>query len=312
MAENRWKALLALAAVAGGLALAFLLSRMGPATTQKPAGPEPDPRESYRRVVCMSPAVTEIAFAIGAGERVVGVSQHTRYPPEALKKPKCGGFFNPSYERILSLDPDLIVVQGEAADLTRFADANEIDLAVLELTDLPSIVRQMRELGDLLGLAAQAEAAAGELERRLGEIRRKAADRQPVDVLLVTGREQEALRSIHTVGPGTFLHDVIEITGARNVFDDLPVNYGVVNKEALLERAPEVIVELKGEGGDRTEVRRRVRRAWDGMPSLPAVKNGRVYAVAATYAMIPGPRVAKLAERLFELFHLQPGAGERS
>ncbi|GAH56365.1 unnamed protein product, partial [marine sediment metagenome] len=102
---------------------------------------------------------------------------------------------------------------------------------------------------------------------------------------------------------GTFLHDLLGVAGGRNVFVDLPRDYAPINKETLLQRAPDVIVELHGEGGDLARLQREVRRLWQGLPTIPAVRQGRVHVVEATYALIPGPRVVELAERLADLFH---------
>jgi iron complex transport system substrate-binding protein len=257
----------------------------------------------YRRVITMSPAVSEIAFALGAADRIVGVSQHTRWPPEAAAKPPCGGFFDPNEERILELEPDLIVAQGEAAGLARFARANGVALLTLELTDLESIFREMLRLGTELGRRAEAERRCADLRGRLEEVRRRVAGRPVVPVLLVTGREPGALANIGTAGPGTFLHDLIEVAGGRNVFVDVPFAYGMINKETLIERAPEVVIELHGEGRDARGAEREARRLWQGMPTLPAVGQGRVHVIESTYALIPGPRVVQLAERLADLLH---------
>ena len=127
-------------------------------------------------------------------------------------------------------------------------------------------------------------------------------------LLLVVGREMESLTGIFAAGPGGFLDDVIRAAGGRNVCDDLPSPYAVVNREALVAKAPEVIVELHGEGGDPAGQEQLVRKAWSAMDMLPAVRSGRVYVVTSTYALIPGPRVVDLAERLSAL--LPPEAGD--
>lgn len=300
------KALLVAAAFAAGLALSALLLRLSapePVRTGRGAGGA----FRYGRIVCMSPATAEIAFALGAGERVVGVSQYTQHPPEALKKPTCGGFFNPNYELILALRPDLVLTQGRAAELERFARENGLAFVAVELTDLASIFAGIERIGALLELEDEAAALKARLRARLAAVRARVAGREPVAALLVSGREPGSLSGIHAVGPDTFLHDLIVVAGGRNVFADLGRPYGVVNKEAIIERAPQVIVELHGEGGDARELGARVRALWRGLGPLPAVRAGRVHAVEATYAMVPGPRVVQLAERLADLFHPEAG-----
>jgi iron complex transport system substrate-binding protein len=251
----------------------------------------------------MSPAIAEIVFALGAGPRVVAVSQNTTYPPEALERPVCGGFFNPNYEAIVALRPDLIITQGIAVDMTGFARANGVELVTLDLRDLESIFSETLKLGRALQEEARAELLCAEMRYRLAQVRAGVSGRPPVRAMLVVGREPGTLNGIFAVGPGEFLNDLIYAAGGVNVFADLATPYAVVSKETVLERAPEVIVELQGEGGDPVERLQEARRLWGGLATLPAVRNGRVYVVEATYAMIPGPRVVVLAQRLAELLH---------
>ncbi len=295
-----------LGAFAVGVCLSFLLTRVPtPAgrTAARQDGAQGESRCRYGRVICMSPAISEIVFALGAGPRVVGVSQHTRWPPEALAKSRCGGFFNPSYERILALEPDLLITQGEAAKLTGFARDNGIDIVSLALWDLESIFTETERIGHVLEIEAQAELVCAEMRHRLAEVKVRVSGKPPVPVLLVTGRDPGSLSNIQAVGGGTFLHDLIEVAGGRNVASDIMSGYGVINKEKLLERAPDVIVELRGEGMNDRAKSEEVRKLWEGLWPLPAVQQGRVHVIEATYAMIPGPRVVQLAGRLADLFH---------
>ncbi len=306
----RAKIALVAAAFLLGLAGSLLLDRIRPPRPQPvgdTGGAGEGPGYRYERVICMSPAVSEIVFALGAGERVAGVSQHTQYPPEAVEKPPCGGFVNPNYERIVALDPDLIISQGRAEDLRRFAVERDIAFAALPLTDLESIFQVIRQAGELLEIEAQGQLLASKMRYELAQVTARVSDRPPARVLLVTGRQTGTLGSINTVGTGSFLDGLLEAAGGRNVFSDLERAYATVSKEALVQRKPEVIVELHGEGGDHARLLRQVRDIWAGLPSLPAVRTGRIYVVESTYALIPGPRVVKLAERLARVIHGEGG-----
>jgi iron complex transport system substrate-binding protein len=292
-------------AFALGVALAYELGRPGAV----PAGGAPEAPASadggyrYRRIVCMSPAIAEIVFAIGAGQRVVGVSEHTAWPPAATKVPTCGGFFDPNFERMLSLKPDLIIDQGEAADIQKFADSNGIQLELVTLATLEAILSDTERLGDLLQVGPQAQRVVADMRRRLDAVRARVRGLPVVSVLLVTGHDEGSLRNTYTVGPHTFLSELIEVAGGHNAFADLPVEYGAVNREAVIARRPDVIVELRGMGRDAARTEADVRRLWATLGTLPAVQNGRVYVVDSTYAMIPGPRVVELAEEFAGLFH---------
>jgi len=298
------RVLAVVAALAAGLALSLWLGgRRSVGGPSRPASGVGGASVRCRRVICMSPAVTEIVFKLGAGSRVVGVSQHTKWPPEALTRPRCGGYFNPNYERILALRPDLIITQGEAEDMRRFARDNGIELFSLQITDLESIFGAIQGAGRVLQLTDAARAVCAELRGKLEAVRQRVSGLPRVRALLVVSREREALNDIYVCGSGTFLDDVIRIAGGSNVAGDLVSSYGVISKEALLAREPEVIVELRGEGASDPAEQQRIRALWQGLAPLPAVREGRVYVLEATYAMIPGPRVVQLAEKLAELFH---------
>ena len=295
------RTVLVVVALTAGVLLAYALGRVQAPGGAAPA--EPVGQLRYRRVICMSPAIAEIVFAIGAGPRVVGVSEHTAWPPEATELPICGGFYNPNYERMLDLRPDLVISQGEASDLRKFARTNGIELELVSLATLDAVLSDIERLGALLQVQPQARRVVDGMRRRLDAVRARVRGRPVVSVLLVTGHDEGSLRNLYAVGPHTFLNDLIEVAGGRNAFADLPVEYGVVNKEAIIERRPDVIVELRGLGGDEARAQAQVRALWASFGTLPAVQNDRVYAVDSTYALIPGPRVVDLAEKLAALFH---------
>jgi len=260
-----------------------------------------------QRVICMSPAVTEIVFALGQGDRVVGVSQSSEYPPEAREKQDCGGFINPNAEMLVSLRPDLIITQGAAADLTDFARAHDIEILSLGLTDLDSIVSSIEEAGKALDCGPEAERLCAAMRLELARVSARVAGMRKPRVLLVIGPVSDSLKNLLTVGSGNFLNDVLEVSGGQNIFSDLSYDYPMVSMESLMERAPEVIVELRGEGKVAPEEVARTKAMWSAMPALPAVRDGRVYVVGSTYALIPGPRIAGLADELAAVLHPTEG-----
>jgi len=256
----------------------------------------------YERVITMSPAITEIVFALGQGHRVAGVSDYTTYPPEADDLPRCGGYVNPNFEIILSLSPDLIITHGRPGDFGKFGERYGIDILPMEIDDLESIYDTIRVTGDMLDCESDAQELVERMERRVSEIADAAqAGRPGVETLLVVGRDPSSLREVHVVGPGGFLHDFLVLAGGENIMADLGRQYGSVSKEIVAERNPEVIIELHGEGMMEDEERRRYLRVWQDMSTLPAVKNERIYVIEETFAMLPGPRSVKIAERMAEI-----------
>ena len=293
-----------LVALLAGIGLAVLLRGLRFAS---PAGPvsssEVTGARRPQRVICMSPAVTEMVYALGQGHRVVAISQFTTYPPEALEKPQCGGFFNPDVELILSLEPDLIISQGIAKSLTELGQAREFSVLTVTLEDLDSVFGAISAIGRALGCEAEADRLCAGMRLRLAATRMEVAGRRRPRVFVAVGREPDSLRNLMTVGKGSFLSDVLEVAGGENIFADLDRAYPTVSKESLLERQAEVIIELHGEGMMPDEAKEQILRTWRTMPALPAVKDGRIHIVEGTYAQIPGPRITRLAEELAAILH---------
>ncbi|MBS3764284.1 MAG: ABC transporter substrate-binding protein, partial [Planctomycetes bacterium] len=277
------------------VALALIAGVIGSASLQNISPHHDASPEAIDRVICMSPAVTEIVFALGQGERVVGISQYVTYPPEALDIPTCGGFFNPNFEQVMALEPDLVLSQGLSESVNEFCSDRGINFHSVELSDLESVFAAIREIGDELGTPGKAAELCDSLREQLREIARKTRNRPRPEVLLIIGRDPGTLRNLSTAGRGSFLHDILKIAGGKNIFADIEKNYSSVGKEAVTSRSPEVIIELHGEGMFDNKRKARIREAWSELPSVNAVKTGRIYAIGATYALLPGPRLTKIA-----------------
>jgi iron complex transport system substrate-binding protein len=260
-----------------------------------------------QRVIVASPGLVECVFAIGAGDRVVGVSQFACHPPEATRKPSIGGAFNPSFDRILELQPDLVIVQSKAEKLADFCRQHDIRIVHLDLETIDDILAAIRSLGQLLGCSDGAAAAAAGLRRDLDALARRVAGRPRPRVFLCMGHTPGSLRSLGSAGGGTFLTELVTLAGGDSVLADVTVPYPTVSKEDLVARAPEVIIELRpasreGESlpGD---ARSRLVADWQLLPTLPAVRNGRIHILTEPYLLIPGPRAVLTVRRLAEAIH---------
>jgi ABC-type Fe3+-hydroxamate transport system substrate-binding protein len=214
------------------------------------------------RIVSLIPAVTEMLFAIGAGDQVVGVSTFDTFPEEVTTRPKVGGLFDPNFEAILGLRPDLVVVYGT-----------------------------LRTIGIRVGRTAQAEALAAQLEREIADVRRSVAGRPRPKTLLVFDREEASIRGLFVSGGTGFLHDMLDAAGGANVMADVPREGLQLSLEQLLARAPEVVIELRGSERWSPERQARETAAWRTV-SIPAVRANRVHFLAEDSLTIPGPRVA--------------------
>lgn len=258
---------------------------------------------SPRRIVSLVPATTEMLFAMGAGDRVVGVGSYDRYPPEVEKLPRLGGLLDPSVERLIALRPDLVIVYDTQTELRRQLERTNIPAWVYSLKGLPEVTSTMRTLGERIGMAAAADAAAADVEARLRAIQGRVAGRPRPRTLLVFGREPGSLRGINASGGYGFLHDLLELAGGADVMGDVRQPAISMSSETVLAKAPEVIIELHYGGSLERSQLDAERRVWDTLQAVPAVRTKRVYLLAGNEFVVPGPRVVQAAERFARAIH---------
>jgi iron complex transport system substrate-binding protein len=256
-----------------------------------------------RRIVSLIPATTEMLFAMGAGDRVVGVSNYDRFPPEVTRIRKVGGLLDPDVETLLSLKPDLVIVYDTQTDLKRQLERAQVPIYRYSHRGLADITSTMRALGASIGAREDADAAATRIEEQLDAVRRRVAGRPRPSTLLVFGREQGTLRRVLASGGYGFLHDVLDLAGGTDVLNDLRKQSVEMSTEMILTRKPEVILELHYGDSLKPEAFDAERLVWNALPSLPAVKNKRVYLLAGDEFVVPGPRIVIAAERFGRTLH---------
>ena len=254
------------------------------------------------RIVSLVPAVTEMLFAIAAGPRVVGVGSFDHFPPEVEKIQRVGALIDPDVERILALRPDLVVVYRSQTDLIAQLTRAGIPAFVYSHAGLADVTSTLRQLGSRVGAAQQADALAATIERRIETLRKKFAGGPRPKTLAVLSRDAFALRGIYASGGTGFIHDMIVAAGGDNVFADTKREAVQATSELILARAPEVIVELRGDPIDAATEAKELR-TWEALASVPAVRGKRVHIVADPRTVIPGPRVADAVEVLAEVLH---------
>lgn len=256
-----------------------------------------------KRIVSLVPSITEVLFAIGAGDEVVGVSSYDRFPPEVMSKPRVGALIDPDFERILSLKPDLVIVYATQNDLIDRLQRVGIPIYVSKHAGLSDVTASIRELGARLGRSERAVQVAGGIDRDLGEIKQRVAGRPRPKTALIFGREPGTLRAIYASAGVGFMHDMLLAAGGDDAFGDVKRENLQVTVEVLLSRAPDVIIEVHPAEGWTPERMLKEQNVWNTLSALPAVKSKRVHLLADDRLWAPGPRVAEGARRLAELLH---------
>jgi iron complex transport system substrate-binding protein len=261
------------------------------------------PQDGPQRIVSLIPATTEMLFAIGAGGRIVGVSNYDRYPPDVERLQRVGGLLDPNVERLLALKPDLVIVYDTQTDLKRQLERANVPMFHYAHRGLPDILSTMRALGERIGAKSAADAAATRIEQRLAAVKARVAGRPRPKTLLVFGREQGSLRHVNASGGYGFLHDILELAGGSDVLGDLHQQSVDMSTEMILTRAPEVIIELHYGTSLARERLDAERLVWNSLASVPAVKNRRVHLLVGDEFVVPGPRIVIAAERFAQALH---------
>ena len=282
-----------LARVAAAIGLALWLHPS--ALTQSPAKPP-------SRIISLIPATTEMLFAVGVGDRVVGVGSFDRFPPEVERIQRVGALLDPDVERILALRPDLVVVYRSQTDLLAQLARAQIPAFVYAHSGLADVTTTIRELGVRVGAGDRANTLAADIERRIDATRKRYADGRRPKTLVVMGRDALALRGIYASGGIGFIHDMLAAAGGDDVFADEKRQAVQATTELIIARAPEVILELRADPIDAATEARELR-VWEALASVPAIRNRRVHIIADPRTVIPGPRVAEAVEVLARALH---------
>jgi iron complex transport system substrate-binding protein len=263
------------------------------------ASQQPASRPS--RIISLIPATTEMLFAIGAAPQIVAVGSFDSYPPEVQSLPRVGALLDPDVERILSLDPDLVVIYGTQHDLRQQLDRAGVPYYSYKHGGLACVTATIRALGTRTGRAREAERVAADIEARLAAIRSRVAGRPRPRTVLVFGRDRMSLQGIFASGGIGFLNDMLETAGGANVFADVKRESVQATSELILSRAPEVILELRSsiDPGEAAAE----RAIWNTLAAVPAVRTGRVHMFTDPSLMVPGPRVAQATDLLAQALH---------
>ncbi len=224
-------------------ALLLLTGFLSPGPNEPAYAQAPAARPS--RIVSLIPATTEMLFAMGAGDRLVGVGTYDRFPAEVARLPRVGGLIDPDTERILALRPDLVIVYNTQVELKQRLDRARLPYFSYEHRALPDVMETLRVLGQRVGAGARASAVADEMDRALAAVRASVTGQARPRALLVFGRQPGTLRSVNASGGYGFLADLLEVAGAENVFGDIKQQSVQASTEMILARRPDVIVELK-------------------------------------------------------------------
>lgn len=263
-----------------------------------------------QRIISTAPSITEMLYAVGLGDRVVGVTTYCHYPPEARSKPKVGTYTEPNLEIVASLKPDLVVIQKNPINLEQKLGA--LKLSVLEVSHdtVDDVYLSMQRIADAGGVPEQGRKVIERSKQQLAAVQKRASALPRRKMMFIVGRAPNAIEDVIAVGRASYLNGIIEVAGGANVFKDAVAPYPKVGMEDILSRNPEVIVDMGDMSvteGVTEEHKRAVIGLWRKYPALAAVRNQGVFAVASDIFTVPGPRMVDAAQAFARMLHPEAG-----
>jgi iron complex transport system substrate-binding protein len=247
-----------------------------------------DRREEPARIVVLAPNLTEILFALGLGDRVVGVTQDSDYPPAALGKAKVGTFWQPGIEAVIATRPDLIVTLAfeQQNELSQRLTRMGYPCLTVDIERVDDLFRAITAIGVAAGVPEQARELARQIRTRVRQLHAATTGLPPVKVLWVVQREP-----LRAAGRDTFVNEMIELAGGENALGPTLHQYPPVGAEQVIAAAPDVIIEPAMVEGSFDGQRRQALAYWRRYVNVPAAVNGRIY-------VIDGDAVSRLGPRL--------------
>jgi len=245
-----------------------------------------------QRIVSLAPSNTEILFALGLGDKVVGVTDWCNYPPEALDKEKVGGYVTPDIEKIVALNPDLILVAyGTPMEVINTMVGLGLTVFGIKTTDLDDVLNDIKTVGEITDKEVEAQVLTSEMAVGIKAVTDQTEElEQRPKVFYIVGHEP----SLWTAGSGTFIHELIEKGGGVNTCQNI-TGYSEISIEYVLARDPEVIIASEWSfewAQNATE-----------LASTNASQTGRIYTLDDNLVQRPGPRLVEGLEWFAHFIH---------
>ena len=246
------------------------------------------------RLICLMPSVVDDVYALGAGSDVIAVTDYTKYPPEAKTKPTVGLPLSPSLETIVSLHPDLVLGSGDLnqGETVKQLQKLEIPVFLVRARGIEGIYTSLAVIGRALNREQEAARLIDSLRERVRAVRERVAGKPVVNVLMPIWYDP-----IVTIGKDAYITNLIEIAGGHSVTSDVPEEWPEISLEAVLARAPDALLLVRGSKMSVDAIRTR-----PGWLTMAAVKNNRIYYVDGRIES-PSPVAFDALEDLAKQFH---------
>ncbi|MDH3842163.1 MAG: helical backbone metal receptor, partial [Chromatiales bacterium] len=273
------------------LAGAVLTGGCGGVADVVPPGGDSDPVP--QRIVSLAPSLTETLFALGLGDRVVGVTRFCAYPPEVLELPRVGGHLDPNFEAIVSLEPDLVVAIPSSRESGLRLESLGISVLEVDQHDVESVLESVSAVATKCGVSDRGAILREELEERLARVKAVVAEAPRPRAVVVVGHQTggDSVRTVWAAGRDTFYDGVVQIAGGVNAIEEGLARYPELSREGLASLDADVVLDVIAGLEARNLDPDVVHAGWMQLSELRAVREHRVHVLAGDQMVVPGPRL---------------------
>lgn len=251
------------------------------------------------KIISLSPSNTEVAYALGLADRLVGVTEYCNYPPEAQEKEIVGGFSTPNLERIVELEPGLVIASTIHVEEVPRMEELGISVLVVESANLIELYSSISLVAEVTGVVDNGEALIASMQERI----------EAVEAIVSQVPEEERVRVYYEVysdplmsaGMNAFINEIISLAGGVNIFGEIDESYPQISAEVVAERQPDIILYPDYHGTADLMIEAMTTRP--GWENIPAILNNQVYGISDDSFARPGPRVVEAVEEAARIFY---------
>lgn len=252
------------------------------------------------RIVSMAPNLTEILFALGLEDKMVGVTFHCDYPPAALRKPKVGTFWQPNIEAVIAAKPDLVITLGfeQQRSFTERLERIGFNCLAVNVETVSELFEAIDRIGTATGKQKEANRLVSDIQKKLNELTVLVGREDKVRVLWVVQREP-----LRVAGRETFINEIIELAGSENAIGQTIYKYPPIGAEQVIASGAQVIIEPSMTKEEVSSQQESAIQYWNKFENLPAVMNHRIYVINGDIVSRLGPRLCEGVETIAKCIH---------
>ncbi|MFA5455917.1 MAG: helical backbone metal receptor [Sulfurimonas sp.] len=251
------------------------------------------------RIIALSPSINEIIFALGAGDKIVGNTTYSLYPKEAINIPKVGGYFEPSLEKIVALNPTLVIMQENNYKLGEKLEQLGIKIKVVRIDTLSNIRGSILEIGKTLERENEAKKIVENIESELKKLKNITKEKK---ILIVMGHNTSLASRIFVAGQNLYFDDIINESGNKNALQSQRKGQPVLNMENIIACNPDIVILLSHSMKEMGLGRDDLTNPWLSLP-ISAAKSKSIYIIDKTYSGIPSDRLVYFLQDFREILN---------